>query len=138
VTFTPTPPIPTATLTPTPTETPTPNPNRQVFVGPDGQMQFVDQISGSSLTTIPVGTTVEWVWQSANHSTTSGNCTPICIPGLPGPDNWSSLNHDPPFTFTYTFNNVGTFSYFCLTHGTTMGMTGVVNVLPATARGARR
>jgi plastocyanin len=46
------------------------------------------------------------------------------------PDNlWTSGAHNPPFTYTRTFNDVGTFTYFCQIHG--VMMQGLVNVLPA-------
>jgi plastocyanin len=125
----------TATNTRTFTPTITPNGNHIVFVGFDLQTQFVDQISGTSTTTIPVGTTVEWLWQNATHSTTSGTCNMTnCIPGPVGtPPNtelWDSGQHSTPFTFTHTFNNVGTFTYFCSVHN--VMMQGLVNVLPLT------
>ena len=40
-------------------------------------------------------------------------------------------NVSAPFTFSYTFPNPGTFDYYCRIH-LSMGMTGVVRVLPAT------
>ena len=38
-------------------------------------MTFKDSFSGNSNTTITVGQTIEWQWQSSMHSTTSGTCT---------------------------------------------------------------
>jgi plastocyanin len=104
--------------------TPTPNPNHIVTVGPG--MSFSETI-----TTIPVGTTVEWQWSGAlQHSTTSGTCTiSNCTPDFL----WDSGLHFAPFNFTRTFNTVGTFSYFCTLHGVA-GMQGVVNVVPLPAR----
>jgi plastocyanin len=83
-----------------------------------------------TVTTITVGTTVEWVWAgSLQHSSTSGTCTVSnCVPDFL----WDSGLEFAPFTFTRTFNTVGTFPYFCTLHGVG-GMQGVVNVLPAPA-----
>jgi plastocyanin len=100
-------------------------------------MSFVDEVSGTGTTTITVGRTVEWQWGSANHSTTSGTCDATnCIPGPVFGEIWNSAVHSPPFTFTHTFNNVGTFTYFCSVHGVLM--QGLVNVLPAPAPAAAR
>ena len=65
-------------------------------------MRFVDQVSGNSTTTIPVGTTVHWVWTGSGHSTTSGACPPCA------PDNtWNSGVHNSGFTFDHTFSSRG-------------------------------
>jgi len=94
-------------------------------VGPGGGTSFVDSTSLNSTTTITAGTTVEWDWVSGLHSTTSGTCDASnCVPG-PG---WNSLQKAAPFTYTRTFNTVGTFTYFCTVHG--VMMQGLVNVLP--------
>ena len=68
------------TMTPTsapgnPTPTPPGAAVRTVQVGPGGGMSFVDSQSGNSTSTINVGDTIEWVWVSGFHSTTSGTCT---------------------------------------------------------------
>ncbi len=89
--------------------------------------------SGTFITTIPVGTTVEWDWVSGPHSTTSGTCTATnCTPGVGGPTGevWDSGQHSTGFTYPQTFNNVGTLSYFCTVHN--VMMQGVINVLPLT------
>ncbi len=118
----------TWTFTNTATNTPTPNPNHIVFIGPPAApMTFKDSFSGNSNTTINVGQTVEWQWQSSVHSTTSGTCTSgFCTPdGL-----WDSQVKNVGFVYTRQFNTVGTFAYYCQIHGG-LGMTGVINVLPA-------
>lgn len=119
-----TPPGPTLTPTPPgPTMTPTPpgGTARIVDVGPGGSMTFVDRVSGSNTTTIPVGTTVQWVWQSGFHSTTSGTCTTTCTPdGI-----WDS-GVGSGMTFERTFTQAGTFPYFCLSHGAMMQGTVTV------------
>ncbi|HUK84026.1 MAG TPA: hypothetical protein VLZ12_15505 [Verrucomicrobiae bacterium] len=60
--------------------------------------------------TINLGDTVQWVWASDGtpHSTTAA---PNQL------ENWDSGLHTQPFTFSHTFNNVGTFGYFCSLHG---------------------
>jgi hypothetical protein len=111
------------------TRTPTTNPNQIVSVGVlvNGFPSFVDSISGNTTTTINVGRTVQWNWvQGAGlHSTTSGSCVPApCTKDFI----WDSGNHNPPFIYTHTFNEVGTFPYYCMIHGEMM--TGAINVLP--------
>jgi hypothetical protein len=73
--------------------------------------------------TINRGDTVEWVWGPGTfaHSVTSGTSDGT-TDGL-----FESGAHAPPFTFSFTFPNAGTFPYFCRPH-LKMGMTGVVNV----------
>ena len=75
--------------------------------------------------TIHAGDTVKWNWAGEMaHSVTSGaNGVPS---GL-----FDTGNVAAPFTFSFTFPNPGTFDYFCRIH-LSIGMTGVVRVLPAT------
>jgi plastocyanin len=119
-TSTQTPPGPTLTATvtpPGPTMTPTPpqGANRIVNVGAGGGNTFVDTVTGNSTSTIPVGTTIEWVWISGFHSTTSGTCTTVCTEdGI-----WDS-GVGSGMTFTHTFTQAGTFPYFCEAHGAMM------------------
>ena len=121
LTATVTPPGPTVTATPPgPTMTPTQG-VRTVDVGASGGNTFVDRVSGNSTTTIPVGTTVEWVWVSGIHSTTSGTCTTTCVEdGI-----WDS-GSGSGMTFSHTFTQAGSFPYFCEVHGAMM--TGLVVV----------
>jgi len=129
-------PTETATLTPTitptqgPTRTPTPNPNHIVLVGANGNPAFQDSISGTITTTITVGTTVEWDWVqgAGQHTVTSGTCSnTLCTPD--GQFGSGGSFHQWPFTYTFTFNTVATYSYFCMNHGAMM--QGAINVLPA-------
>lgn len=70
--------------------------------------------------TINVGDTVHWVWDSDFHSTTSGT--------FGHPDGlWDSGVHNTGFTFDQTFNQAGSFPYFCSIHGGG-GMTGTIMV----------
>jgi len=77
--------------------------------------------------TIQVGDTVTWVWGSSfSHSTTAA---------AGQLESWDSGLHLPPFTFSHTFMNVGTFGYYCSLHGLNAGcgngggMAGKVIVL---------
>jgi plastocyanin len=120
-------PFPSRTATPTVTPTPTSLPgNRRVFVGQGGNF-FVDEVSGTNVTTIPAGFTVRWVWVqgAGDHSSTSGVCDAInCLPD----SLWTSGQRRFPDVFSRQFNEVGTFSYYCTVHGPQM--TGVVVVNP--------
>jgi plastocyanin len=115
-----------ATMTPTPPgAAPTPTPPagavRTVQVGAGGGNAFVDQQSLNSTSTINVGDTIEWVWVSGFHSTTSGTCTATCA----GDGKWDS-GVGTGMTFRHTFTQTGAFPYFCLSHGAMM--QGMVNV----------
>jgi len=103
-------------------------------VGFDLGTIFSDSVTGTSQSNIPVGTTVEWVWQNATHSTTSGTCNATtCTPGavgIPPTELWDSGQLTTPATFSRQFNNVGTFTYFCTVHN--VMMQGLINVLPLT------
>jgi plastocyanin len=79
--------------------------------------------------TINVGDTVEWVWQSNDHSTTS-------VKG--SMEHWDSGVQNNGFTFDHTFTQTGTFVYYCTIHGkdngngTASGMDGKVIVTSGT------
>jgi plastocyanin len=125
-TATATPPV-ASTATPTPpvgaTPTPTPPAGQTLIVdvGPGGSMTFVDRVSGNSTTTIQVGDTVNWIWVSDFHSTTSGTCTTTCTPdGI-----WDS-GVGQGLTFSHTFTQAGTFPYYCTAHGAMMQGTVIV------------
>src|SRR5437870_5006237 len=88
----------------------------QVQVGPNGGNTF----SPKDLS-IQVGDTVEWTWQSDDHSVTSGT--------VGNPDGlFDSGIQNTGFTFSFTFNDAGTFPYFCMVHGACCGMVGSVTV----------
>ena len=102
---------------------------KHVNVGQGGGLNFVDVTSGTSTTTINVGDTVVWDWQSGFHSTTSGSC----------PGNNCSPDHSPPTwdspeqgsgTFSHTFTSPGTFTYYCRVHLSAMQGTVIVNTPP--------
>ena len=94
--------------------------------------QFTDNASGNSTTTIHAGDAVEWQWHSGTHSTTSGACTsgggPYDTGGCTASGDWDSGIRSSG-TFTFTFPNAGSFSYFCQVHGSMM--TGKVVVQSA-------
>ena len=71
--------------------------------------------------TIELGDKIQWVWDSSYHSTTSG--TPDHPSGM-----WNSGLHQTGYTFTYEFNSLGSFPYYCSSHGGCCGMIGMVNV----------
>jgi len=100
---------------------------KHVNVGVGGGLNFVDVTSGTSTTTINVGDTVEWDWQSGFHSTSSGSC-----PGGSCTQNniWNSGATSGPHSFQYTFNNAGTFPYFCSVHLASMQGTVIVKAPP--------
>jgi plastocyanin len=110
-TATPTPPgVPTATPTPPSTATAT------VDVGSGGGFVFRDRQSGTSTTTIRPGDSVQWVWVSDVHSTTSGSCPG----GACQPDGQWDSGAAQGITFTHTFPQAGSFPYFCTVHGSMM------------------
>ena len=116
VTPTNTPPGPTVT----PTQTPPAGSTRTVNVGGVG-LNFTDQVSGNSTSTIHVGDTIHWVWVGGTHNVSSGACPPCTNDG-----NFRSGNLKSSGTFDFTFNTAGTFPYFCEAHD--QAMTGTVIV----------
>lgn len=118
-----------------------------VHVG-QGGMQFVDEASGTNISTINAGDTVKWVWEGTmSHSVTAGVCpaggggggggyvvmggygSGDCIPS----NTWASATQAAGSTYSHIFSAEGSFSYFCSVH---LGaMTGKVVVQPAVATG---
>lgn len=90
-----------------------------VDVAPGGQLMF----SPASVS-IQAGDTVTWSWRASGHSVTSGT------PGKPSGIFDSGVNSSG-FTFSHTFNDLGTFTYYCMPHGACCGMTGSVTVAAA-------
>jgi plastocyanin len=116
-TSTPVPGGPTATPVPG-APTPTPAPSGQtvtVEVGAGGGNVFSDDQTGTSESHIHVGDTIQWVWDSGFHSTTSGTCAGGCTPD----GRWNS-GTGSGMTFSHQFTQAGTFPYFCLVHGSMM------------------
>src|SRR5215469_4838475 len=99
----------------------------QVEVGQGGGFNFVDDQSHTSTTTIHVGDTVMWVWDTGAHTTTSGSCSGGCSrDGI-----WDSGIMSAPASFSHVFNTAGSFPYFCTIHGAIM--TGMVVVQQQTS-----
>ena len=74
--------------------------------------------------TVEVGTTVTWTNESSViHTVTSGS-------DGTHDDIFDSGDVGPNEEFSYTFNEVGTFPYFCIPH-VNQGMTGTITVVAA-------
>lgn len=91
---------------------------------------FQDPANGNSnQTIIPVGTSVKWMRTDAlPHTATSGS-------GPTDPNAGAVFNGSlagATTNFTFAFNSLGTFPYFCSFHAA-FGMTGTVFVLPVAA-----
>ena len=103
---------PTPTATPPPTATPTPTGTSEPTPGPVGS-NIIDFELGDL--TVQVGTTVTWTnLDTAPHTTTAGS--PDNVTGVwdSGSSRSEWLNEGDFFSFT--FNQVGTFPYFCTIH----------------------
>src|SRR4051812_46106733 len=70
---------------------------------------------------LQAGDTVQWVWDDSGHSSTSG--TPDHPDGI-----WDSDILDLGDTFSFTFTNAGSFSYYCSPHGSCCNMIGTITV----------
>lgn len=91
-----------------------------VEVGPNGQTLF-----SPFFVSIQPGDTVKWTWKGSHHSVTAG--TPDNHTGL-----FDSGIQSGGFTFSYTFNNPGTYAYHCDPHASCCGMVGSVTVAGST------
>jgi plastocyanin len=108
-----------AIASPTPTDTA----DAFVTVGPGGSFSYSGDVN------IHVGETVEWTWGSSNHTVTSGNGTPDNLFCSPNDTNCANPNASATGAkYRHTFNNAGTFKYYCGIHGAFMSAT--VNVSP--------
>jgi plastocyanin len=91
-----------------------------VEVGPDGSLVFTPGTAQPAQVT--PGTTVEFVWKSDNHN--------IVPDSQPEGANWSG--HEPienaGFTYSYTFETLGTYEYHCAPHASA-GMVGTLEVV---------
>lgn len=90
----------------------------QASVGEEG-VQVIDNNFQMKVITVPVGTTVTWEYDATlPHTVTSD--TNVFNSGTMGEGD----------TFSFTFNEAGSFPYFCMFHGGAggRGMSGVVNV----------
>ena len=87
-----------------------------VEVGPNG-----DNFVPASITIEP-GDTIEWQWKSSFHSSTSGT------PNKPSGE-WNSGVLNNGSKYSYEFNELGTFPYYCTVHGGCCNMIGSVTVV---------
>ena len=100
-----------------------------VNVGGGGYTTFIDQTNGTNTTTIHVGDTVQWNWMSGPHSVTSGTCQPgggYYGGGCATDGIWNSGVQSASHSFSRTFDQQGSFPYYCAIHGSMM--IGVVMV----------
>ncbi|MEX1010660.1 MAG: plastocyanin/azurin family copper-binding protein [Balneolaceae bacterium] len=91
--------------------------------GPEDDEVWMGAISfNPSSRTVTVGTTITWTNTSdVNHTVTSGSGG--------SPDGlFDSGTLSPDQTFSYTFDEVGNYPYYCIPH-VDMGMTGTVTVV---------
>lgn len=125
------------TLTITP---PVASPGSVSIVAGFGDSVVAQQAFSPSAVSVPQGTTVEWRLLNPTEPHTVTH-----VPAA-GPPLWdSSPNFNPPgpppvmlpgSSFSQTFNQEGTFTYFCKVHaynigGSWVGMVGTVHVVPA-------
>ena len=73
---------------------------------------YIDSVSGTNVTTIQAGTTVQWTWSSGTHTVTSGTGSADPTSGFLFDGTLTVLNS----TFSYTFNTPGTYPYYCIPH----------------------
>jgi plastocyanin len=91
---------------------------------PSTTIRVINNSFTPSTLTVPVGTTVTWSW---DPSAISHNVNPDQLGGEPAP---SGALVNGPHTYQYTFNNPGSFRYFCSNHGAPngIGMSGTITV----------
>ena len=103
---------------------------------PSGTGQIVDVAVGQGglvfvpdTVNISVGDTVQWTWSTSGHSVTSGDpCTSDGQYCSPDDMNCNlGILSGTGTVYEHTFDQAGTFNYFCAAH-CNFGMTGVVNV----------
>jgi plastocyanin len=81
----------------------------------DVTVDIIDYAFSPNAVDINVNDTVNWVWLTDDHSTTSDDYL------------WDSGIYDTGYTFSYTFTAAGNYPYYCVVHG----FTGTVNVQEA-------
>lgn len=87
----------------------------------------------ASTVTIHAGDTIEWDWDTDFHTVTS-------VAG--SAEQFDSTFRNTGAVFSHTFNQVGTFNYYCQAHGfdngdgTAGGMAGTIKVLAAPEPGS--
>ncbi|MFB6252284.1 MAG: plastocyanin/azurin family copper-binding protein [Halobellus sp.] len=95
-------------------------PTKTVTVGPGGSLVFSPGTEDPLK--IAPGTTVEFVWDSDNHN--------IVVESQPEGANWQGHEtlENTGFTYTHTFETLGTYEYYCEPHRTA-GMVGTIEVV---------
>ena len=92
-------------------------PDLVVEVGPGGELRY-----SPAETTVAVGATVQWAWQSGGHTVT--------VASQPDGGDWEgtgSTTHDSGYTLQHTFDTAGTYEYYCEPHQGS-GMVGTLDV----------
>lgn len=91
-------------------------PDVTIDVGPGAQFEF-----DPDTVEVAVGESVEWVWQSNNHTVTPES--------IPEGAEWEGEpeRHDSGYTYRHTFETAGTYEYYCEPHRGA-GMVGSVIV----------
>lgn len=124
----------TATATPTATASPTAPSTAPTTASVKGSnFKWVDDASGTNVTTVKVGGTVTWTVTGTHkleHVPAANGCTALDT-------SFDSPNITQPVS--RTFNTAGTFGYHCGIHGGTpnctnpsasQGMAGIIKVVP--------
>ena len=95
-------------------------PTKTVTVGPDGSLVY--EPGTSDPLKIAPGTTVEFVWDSDNHN--------IAVESQPDAADWQGHEtlENAGFTYSHTFETLGTYEYFCQPHKTA-GMVASIEVV---------
>ena len=107
----------------------------------DGEAVATEAVAPASETTIKAGEAIRWTWNSAHcHSVEandgsfeSGYHYPATAPEspqvAPGVFDYPILDETPTLSYVHTFDEPGTYDYFCVHHAS-IGMTGRVIVEP--------
>lgn len=116
--------VPSASPTSTPTASASPTMNQVTVSIPSGSTGLGTAAYGTNPLVIPQGTTVTWINNdSVPHTATSDT-------GI-----WDSGTLQTGGSFSFTFNDSGTFPYFCSIHGQA-SMSGTIEVTSSTQPGA--
>jgi len=98
-------------------------PTETVVVGPEGNLVF--RPGTDEALQITPGTTVEFVWESDNHN--------VVVESQPDDADWQGTpgapdeTYDTGYTYTHTFDVLGSYEYVCEPHRQA-GMVGTVEV----------
>jgi plastocyanin len=102
----------------------------EVIVGPGGSLVF----EPTDLEVLP-GTTVNFVWESDNHNiVVDSQPDGAGWEGTPGSD---TTTYDTGYTYSHTFETLGTYEYYCQPH-LSAGMEASINVVEELSSGGGR